>query len=67
MKIRAGAFVPVKKLSNHHSTMMKNSNGKKFANWVRTNFRKEETMKILFSDEKYFDIDRVYNSQNDQT
>ncbi len=39
---------------------------KKFANWVRTNFRKEETMKILFSDEKFFDIDGVYNSQNDR-
>ena len=40
---------------------------KKFANWIRTNFRKEETMKILFSDEKLFDIDGVvYNSQNDR-
>ena len=32
---------------------------KQFANWVRTNFRKEETLKILFSDEKFFDIDGV--------
>lgn len=39
---------------------------KKFANWVRTNFRKEDTMKILFSDEKMFDIDGIYNSQNDR-
>ena len=39
---------------------------KKFANWVLTNFRKEDTMKILFSDEKYFDIDDVYNFQNDR-
>ena len=39
---------------------------KKFANWLRTNFRKEDTMKILLSDEKYFDIDGVYNSQNDR-
>ena len=39
---------------------------KKFANWFRTHFRKEGTMKILFSDEKYFDIDGVYNSQNDR-
>ena len=37
-----------------------------FANWIRTNFRKESTMKILFSDEKLFDIDGVYNSQNDR-
>ena len=39
---------------------------KKFSNWVRTHFRKEDTMKILFSDEKLFDIDGVYNSQNDR-
>ena len=35
-----------------------------FANWLRTNFRKENTMKVLFSDET-FDIDGSYNSQND--
>lgn len=38
----------------------------RFSNWIRTNFRKEDTMKILFSDEKMFDIDGVYNSQNDR-
>ena len=38
----------------------------RFANWIRTNFRKEDTMKILFSDEKMFDIDGVYNSQNER-
>ena len=37
----------------------------KFASWIRTNYRKENTMKILFSDEKTFDINRNYNSQND--
>ena len=39
---------------------------KKFANWVRTNFRKEDTTTILFSGEKFFDIDGVCNSQNDR-
>jgi hypothetical protein len=39
---------------------------KKFANWIRTHFRKEQTKRILFSDEKFFDIDGVYNSQNDR-
>ena len=29
-------------------------------------FRKEDTMGFLFSDEKFFDIDGVYNSQNDR-
>ena len=38
----------------------------KFANWIRTNFRKEDTLKFVFSDEKMFDIDGVYNSQNDR-
>jgi transposase len=38
----------------------------KFANWVRTNFRKEDTMKILFSDEKMFDIDGAYNCRYDR-
>ncbi|CAF2059441.1 unnamed protein product [Rotaria magnacalcarata] len=37
---------------------------KTFANWIRTNFRKQETVKILFSGEKMFDIDGVYNTQN---
>ena len=39
---------------------------KKFANWVRTNFKKEGTLKILFSDEKIFDIDGVCNAQNNR-
>ena len=39
---------------------------KRFANWFRSNFRKEQTMRILFSDEKLFNIDGVYNVQNDR-
>ena len=46
--------------------MIERSKGKTFANWLRINFRKEETMRILFSDEKFFDIDGVDNSQNDR-
>ena len=37
-----------------------------FANWIRADFRKENTMNILFSDENMFDIDGVYNSHNDR-
>ena len=29
-------------------------------------FRKEDTMTILFSDEKMFDLDGIYNSENDR-
>ena len=38
----------------------------KYANWIRTNFRKEDTWRFLFSDEKLFNIDGVYNSQNEK-
>ena len=48
-------------LTDHHKAQRK-----KFANWVRKHFRKKETMGILFSDEKIFDIDGVYNSQKDR-
>ena len=37
---------------------------KKFANWNRTDFRKQDTLRILFSNEKYFDVDDIYNFQN---
>ena len=33
-----------------------------FANWLRTDFRKEDTMKILLSDEKLLNIDGIYNT-----
>ena len=38
----------------------------KFANWGRHNFRKEDTLTILFSNEKMFDLDGMYNAQNDR-
>ena len=38
----------------------------KFANCIRTNFRKEDTLRFLFSVEKLFDIDGVDNSQNER-
>ena len=37
-----------------------------FANLIRRHFRKEARMWILFSDEKMFDIDGIYNAQNDR-
>ena len=36
----------------------------KFANWLRHNFRKEHTLRILFSDEKMFYLDGMHNAQN---
>jgi hypothetical protein len=57
-------YHPYKKIIESLLTDAQKIERKKFANWVRTNFRKEQTMKILFSEEKLFDIDGVYNSQN---
>ena len=37
-----------------------------FAYWVRKNLRIEDHRKILFSDEKYFSMDGIYNRQNDR-
>jgi hypothetical protein len=38
----------------------------KFANSVLNNFSKKETKKWLFSNEKFFDFDGMYNTQNDR-
>ena len=57
---------PYKKTVQPSLTDQHKENPKRFANWIRTNFRKEDTMKILFSNEKMFDIDGVYNSQNER-
>ncbi len=37
-----------------------------FAYWVRRTLRKADIRKILFSDEKYFGVDGIYNRQNDR-
>ena len=47
-------------------TDVEKSKRMKFANWVRHNFRKEHTLRIPFSDEKMFDLDDLYNAQNDR-
>ena len=44
--------------------MIEKSNGKSLQTGLRTNFREEEAIRVLFSDEKFFDIDVVYNSRN---
>ena len=37
---------------------------KRFSNWARKKFQKEDKMTIPFSDEKTFDLDGIYNSEN---
>ena len=46
--------------------MYKKQKGYSSRTWARKNIRKSTSRKILFSDEKCFDVDRVYNRQNDR-
>ena len=39
----------------------------KFENWIRMNFRREDTLRFLFYDEELFDFDGAYNSQNERS
>ena len=39
---------------------------KTFTNWARKKFWKEDTIRILFFNETMFDLDSIYNSQNDR-
>ena len=57
---------PYKKIVEPLLTDEHKEKRKKISNWVRTRFRKEDTIKILFSDEKLFHIDGIYNSKNDR-
>ena len=57
---------PYKKIVEPLITDEQKAKRVRFANWIRNSFRKEDMMRILFSDEKMFDIDGVYNAQNDR-
>ena len=57
---------PYKKIVQPKLTDIHKAKRVQFANWIRNNFRKEDTMRILFSDEKMFDIDGIYNTQHDR-
>ena len=61
LKLKSYKVIIEPLLTDEHKTKRK-----VFANWVRNHYRKEDTMRFLFSDEKMFDIDGVYNSQNDR-
>ena len=76
LDISNGSFVRILKQDlGYHSykkrvepahTDFEKSKRMKFENWLRHNFRKEDTLRILFSDEKMFDLDGMYNAQNDR-
>ena len=60
-----GCF-PCKKIKQLKLTDLQKRKRVKFANWVLNYYIKEDTQKWFFSDEKYFDLDGVYNVQNDR-
>ena len=60
-----GCF-PYKKIKQPKLTDLQKRKMVKFANWVLNYYTKEDTQKWLLSDEKYFDLDGVYNVQNDR-
>jgi inhibitor of nuclear factor kappa-B kinase subunit alpha len=60
-----GCF-PYKKIKQPKLTDLQKRKRVKFANWVFNNYTKEDTKKWLFTDEKYFDLDGIYNAQNDR-
>ena len=59
-------YCPYKKRAEPALTDFEKSKRMKFANWMRPNFRKEDTLRILFSNEKIFYPDGMYNAQNDR-
>ena len=40
---------------------------KRLVDWIGNNFRKEDTMRLLFSDEKICDLDSIYNFKNQRS
>ncbi|CAF2148691.1 unnamed protein product, partial [Rotaria magnacalcarata] len=60
-----GCF-PYKKIKQPKLTDVQKKKRVKFANWVLNNFTKSDITRWLFSDEKYFDLNGVYNNQNDR-
>ena len=59
-------YLSYKKRVEPALTDFEKSKRMKFANWVRHNFRKEYTLRILFSDEKIFYVDGMSNAQHDR-
>ena len=47
-------------------TDLQKAKRKTFANWLRKSFKKQQTLKFLLSDDKMFDLNGMYNAQNDR-
>ncbi|CAF1940983.1 unnamed protein product [Rotaria magnacalcarata] len=57
--------MPYKKTKQPKLTNLQKARTIKFANWVLNNYRKDGIKKWLFTDERFFSLDGIYNSQND--
>ena len=57
---------PYKKIIQAKLTNLQKNKTVKFANSVLNNYSNEDIKKCLSTDEKYFDPDGIYNSQNDR-
>ena len=58
--------LPYKRIKQPKLSDLQKQKRIKFANWVLNNYRKEDINRWLFSDEKFFDLDGIYNAQNDR-
>ena len=57
---------PYKETTQPKLTNLQKNKRIKFVKWMLNNYSKEDTKKWLFTDEKYFDLDGICNSQNDR-
>ncbi|CAF2089292.1 unnamed protein product, partial [Rotaria magnacalcarata] len=57
---------PYKKIKQPKLTDVQKKKRVKFENWVLNNYTKSDIARWLFSDEKYFDLNGIYNNQNDR-
>ena len=60
-----GCF-PYKKIKQLKLTNLQKQKSVKFANWVLNNCAKNDTKRWLFTDEKFFYLDGIYNTHNDR-
>lgn len=59
-------FFAYKKRKEPALTPQQKLTRKQFSKWTSRNLTQDERQRVVFSDEKYFDIDGVYNSNNDR-
>ena len=57
---------PYKKIKQPKLTDLQKKKRVQFANWVLNYYTKDNIGRWLLADEKFFDLDGVYNSQNDR-